>query len=151
MKMYFYSNGKDKEGPLTIDELKRIGINPKTLIWCEGLDDWKEAESLSELREILELTPPPILIENDKINLSNDKLPIDKNTQAESHSNHKGSKEASQGWIFAGYILSLLGGYLGIVIGLNYIFGNYKKEVKLAGWIMTILGIISATLWKSIK
>ena len=60
MKKYFYSNGQDKEGPVTLEELKLNDITPKTLIWYEGLDDWKEAESLDELREVFELSPPPI-------------------------------------------------------------------------------------------
>lgn len=60
MKKYFYSTGQDKEGPLTLEELKQKDINPKTLIWHEGLDDWKEAENVDELKEIFELSPPPI-------------------------------------------------------------------------------------------
>ena len=60
MKKYFYSNGEDKEGPVTLEELKLVGIRPKTMIWYEGLDDWKEAETISELRLILELIPPPL-------------------------------------------------------------------------------------------
>ncbi|MDO9154512.1 MAG: GYF domain-containing protein [Paludibacter sp.] len=74
MKKYFYSNGQDKEGPVTLEELKQKDITPKTLIWYEGLDDWKEAESVDELREIFELSPPPIDTINDTINIveSND-------------------------------------------------------------------------------
>ncbi len=60
MKKYFYSNGQEKEGPVTLEELKQKGIQPKTLIWHEGLDDWKEAEIIDELREIFELNPPPL-------------------------------------------------------------------------------------------
>ncbi len=65
MKKYFYSNGQEKEGPVTIEELKQKNIKPKTLIWHEGLDDWKEAESIDEMREIFELSPPPLDTEND--------------------------------------------------------------------------------------
>jgi len=65
MKKYFYSNGREKEGPVTLDELKQKDIQPKTLIWHEGLDDWKEAENIEELKEIFELSPPPLDSEND--------------------------------------------------------------------------------------
>jgi uncharacterized membrane protein YhaH (DUF805 family) len=65
MKKYFYSNGQDKEGPLSLEELKQKDIKPKTLIWYEGLEDWKEAEFVEELREIFELSPPPIDTEKD--------------------------------------------------------------------------------------
>jgi len=64
MKKYFYSNGQDKEGPVTLEELKQKDITPQTLIWFEGLDDWKEAESVDELKEIFELSPPSIEKEN---------------------------------------------------------------------------------------
>ena len=64
MKKYFYSNGQDKEGPVTLEELKQKDITPQTLIWFEGLNDWKEAESVDELKEIFELSPPSIEKEN---------------------------------------------------------------------------------------
>lgn len=60
MKKYFYSNGIDKEGPVTLEELKQIGLEPKTLIWHDGLEDWKFADCIDEFKEILEVNPPPI-------------------------------------------------------------------------------------------
>ncbi len=69
MKKYFYSNGQGKEGPVTLEELKQKDITPKTLIWHEGLDDWKEAESVDELKELFELSPPPIDTKNDTTDL----------------------------------------------------------------------------------
>jgi len=63
MKKYFYSNGKEKHGPLGLDELKQEDISDETLIWFEGLDDWTPAGDLDEMEPILELQPPPILSE----------------------------------------------------------------------------------------
>ena len=57
MKKYFYSNEQGEQGPVTLEELKQKDITTKTLIWHEGLDDWKEAESIDELKEIFELGP----------------------------------------------------------------------------------------------
>ena len=54
MKKYFYSKGQEKEGPVSLEELKQLDIKPKTLIWFQGLDDWKEAEVIDELKEIFE-------------------------------------------------------------------------------------------------
>lgn len=65
MKKYFYSNAQEKEGPVTLEELKQKDIQPKTLIWHEELDDWKEAKNIEELKEIFELSPPPLDAEND--------------------------------------------------------------------------------------
>ncbi len=69
MKKYFYSNGHEKDGPVTLEDLKQKVIKPKTLIWHEGLDDWKEAETVDELREIFELSLPPIPKLNSKTNI----------------------------------------------------------------------------------
>jgi len=61
MKKYFYSDGKVKHGPLSLDEIKQENITKETLIWFEGLDDWKPAKELDDLKSILELQPPPII------------------------------------------------------------------------------------------
>lgn len=77
MKRYFYTNGQEKEGPFSLEELKMKDIYPNTLIWHEGLEDWKEAENIDELREIFELSPPPLnseietLMSSEKLNTDN--------------------------------------------------------------------------------
>jgi len=63
MKKYFYSDGKEKHGPLSLDELKETDMTNETLIWFEGLDDWIPAGELDEMKAILELQPPPIFTE----------------------------------------------------------------------------------------
>jgi len=42
-------------------------------------------------------------------------------------------KVASDGWIIAGFVFAFLGGYLGIAMGANYAFGNYKRGTKSIG------------------
>ena len=150
MKKYFYSNGHIKEGPVSLEELKLNDIKPNTLIWYEGLEDWKEAESVEELREIFELSPPPIYMEKDKLNTTIEITKIDDINERNTLSSTSGLRAASEGWILAGFIFLLLGGYLGIIIGCNYAFGNYKKETKSLGWVMIILGIFSAIVWRSV-
>jgi uncharacterized membrane protein YhaH (DUF805 family) len=71
MRRFFYSNGKEKEGPFFKEELQQKDIQPSTLIWFEGLDDWTKAEYVLEIKEILELSPPPIKSDEQKINLEN--------------------------------------------------------------------------------
>src|SRR6186713_1106745 len=62
MKKYFYSDGLAKFGPFTFEELKNENIKKETLIWFEGLENWKSAESINEFKEIFELLPPPISV-----------------------------------------------------------------------------------------
>jgi uncharacterized membrane protein YhaH (DUF805 family) len=60
MKKYFYSDGKEKQGPFSFEELKNENITRETLIWFEGLEDWIPAQDIKEIEEILQLIPPPI-------------------------------------------------------------------------------------------
>jgi len=78
MKKYFYSDGKEKFGPFSFEELKNENINRDILIWFEGLDDWKQAKDIEEFEEILKLIPPPIVPE--EVNLE------DINAQSDSQS-----------------------------------------------------------------
>ncbi len=61
MKKYFYSNAAEKQGPYSFEELKSKSITQETLIWYEGIDDWKLAKDIEEFNEIFELIPPPII------------------------------------------------------------------------------------------
>jgi uncharacterized membrane protein YhaH (DUF805 family) len=92
MKKYFYSNGQEKEGPVTLEELREIGVQPKTLIWYEGLDDWKEALNLDELKELFELTPPPL---NSEINSANYQTDDDSLSNEQSNRSPKSLKKQS--------------------------------------------------------
>jgi len=72
MKKYFYSNGNEKHGPLSLDKLKQENIAKDTLIWFEGLDEWTPASELDDMKPILELNPPPIQMEDsEKSNIKN--------------------------------------------------------------------------------
>lgn len=53
MNSYFYLdvNGK-QQGPVAADCLKAAGVTPATLVWCAGMDNWKPAESVEEIRQI---------------------------------------------------------------------------------------------------
>lgn len=63
MKKYFYSDGKEKFGPFSFEELKNEPITKETLIWFEGLEDWKPAKDIIEFEELFKLIPPPIIPE----------------------------------------------------------------------------------------
>jgi len=92
MKKYFYSDGKEKYGPLNLDELKQEGISKKTLLWFEGLDDWTPAGELDEMKPILELQPPSILNEEKTKSVEPEENTIgfiEKN-ESKSRSNKKG-------------------------------------------------------------
>lgn len=61
MRKYFYSDGKNKFGPFSIEELREKNITKDTLIWFQGLSDWRPIINFPELYEVyMPSTPPPI-------------------------------------------------------------------------------------------
>lgn len=60
MKTYYLHNGKEPNGPFHLEELKARSITKSTPIWCAGMEDWKTAGDLEELKSILDTVPPPI-------------------------------------------------------------------------------------------
>lgn len=60
MKKYFLHDGKEQQGPFSLDDLRNKGINKKTQIWYEGSPDWLDAENCDDLKELfITSTPPP--------------------------------------------------------------------------------------------
>jgi len=58
---FFYMDGDNQKGPLSIDRLKLVGIKPNTWVWTEGLDDWKAAKEVKELNILFNKPPLPRL------------------------------------------------------------------------------------------
>jgi uncharacterized membrane protein YhaH (DUF805 family) len=64
MRKYYYSVGKDRKGPFTLDELKSVdGFIPESLVWYAGLPSWTRADTLPELSEVFVTAVPPPLPE----------------------------------------------------------------------------------------
>lgn len=56
---YFILDGKNQQqGPFSIYELKDRGIRQETLVWAEGMTDWRPAWEVEELRRFLFATTP---------------------------------------------------------------------------------------------
>ncbi len=62
MKQYYFSDGQERFGPFSLEELRSQPISKDTLIWHEELDDWTKAGELAELTPLFELPtmPPPV-------------------------------------------------------------------------------------------
>jgi hypothetical protein len=103
MKKYFYSNGQEQVGPLTLEELKQQDIQPKTLIWFEGLEEWTPAGELVEMRHILELKPPPILREE-----KNESIEVEKKTEETTENKFGSQILASTPATLFGFLLEFL-------------------------------------------
>jgi hypothetical protein len=62
MKQYYFSDGQERFGPFSLEELRNQSISKDTLIWYEELDDWTKAGDLAELAPLFELPTmsPPV-------------------------------------------------------------------------------------------
>ena len=60
MKQYFYLEGSIKQGPFTLEELKKKNLKRSTLVWCHPMPDWKPAGELPELDELFSMIPPDV-------------------------------------------------------------------------------------------
>jgi len=58
IKKYYYSDGEKTFGPFNILELKQFGITKETLVWFEGINGWKPAGELNEMKAIIKETTP---------------------------------------------------------------------------------------------
>jgi hypothetical protein len=60
MKKYFYTDGIDKFGPFSFEELKDKGITKETKVWFQDIVDWIPAGKVEELKNLFQSEPPPI-------------------------------------------------------------------------------------------
>lgn len=61
MKTYYIHNGTENSGPFILEELKAKKITKTTLVWFEGMDEWKYAGDIDELKSILLVIPPLLM------------------------------------------------------------------------------------------
>lgn len=62
MKEYYYLSGKDQNGPFSFDELKSKNLTEETLIWTEGMENWKKLKEEKEMYNMIftkNLPPQP--------------------------------------------------------------------------------------------
>jgi chromosome segregation ATPase len=60
MKKYFLHNGTESSGPFDFEELKIKKITKTTPVWFEGMEHWKIAGEIDELKSVFLVIPPPI-------------------------------------------------------------------------------------------
>lgn len=49
-----------KTGPFTVEDLRKQGITPDTIVWSEASYQWMLASEIPELRPAFKATPPPL-------------------------------------------------------------------------------------------
>ena len=59
MTHYFIKEGKNEEGPFTLEELKEQSIEKHTQVWFAGLKEWTSVEHVYELKQLFHKKPIP--------------------------------------------------------------------------------------------
>lgn len=67
MRKYFYTDGVNKFGPFSKDELKSQKITRSTKVWYFGLEQWIEINKVNELNDIFAAIPPELKPRNTPI------------------------------------------------------------------------------------
>ncbi|MBS1563995.1 MAG: DUF4339 domain-containing protein, partial [Bacteroidetes bacterium] len=59
---YYYSDGTNKYGPFSFEQIQAKQLEPGTLVWHDNLPDWTRLVDLPEFRTRMELpkAPPPL-------------------------------------------------------------------------------------------
>jgi glycosyltransferase involved in cell wall biosynthesis len=68
MRKYFYTDGVNKYGPFSKDELKRQKITRTSKVWYLGLDNWIDLKKVEELDEVFNSIPPELKVESSSLN-----------------------------------------------------------------------------------
>jgi len=71
MREYYYTDGQDRFGPFTLDQLKDKGITPETRVWFMGIPDWKVAKEIPELTCLFSEFPPPVNPDFEYVSIKN--------------------------------------------------------------------------------
>lgn len=71
MSKYFYTDGKEKYGPYSKEELTNQTITRTTKIWCYGMEEWTELSKVPELSDVLNSIPPELKSESRAEEVSN--------------------------------------------------------------------------------
>jgi hypothetical protein len=59
MDKYFITKGKERKGPVSIDELIKMELTDDYLIWKDGFEKWIPITEVVELKGSIIISPPP--------------------------------------------------------------------------------------------
>jgi hypothetical protein len=128
-KQYYYLDGKDQKGPLSIEKLNDVGIKPDTLVWSDDMENWKPAKEVPELADIIKkLPPPPPIIDNYQKQV----LTAEKELQTLDKIIVEDSNVKLWATVKIYFTIFLLLGIIGLV-GYSYVNSkknNFKKEIS---------------------
>ena len=109
MGKYFYTDGKEKYGPYSIEELRIQPISRTTKVWCYGMDKWTELSQVAELSNVLNSIPPEI---NTTPSIGKESSAVEPKTEAEPihkvEPKTQPSKEIKKSSTFSKWVIAII-------------------------------------------
>jgi hypothetical protein len=157
MTTFFYVQEGVQKGPYSLEELKQHKIQPNTLVWRAGLQNWLPAKDLEDLSSLFWQTPPPPTIHQaaDILPISSTEANVQNTTYDYSNVEDKAGVDYKQATYITGVLLlfNVVSVYLpfnpigiiiltGLAIAAWYYFKAYfdaYDDVVTAKWITVIM------------
>ncbi|MEL7119764.1 MAG: CD225/dispanin family protein [Bacteroidota bacterium] len=144
MRQYYYSDGQERFGPFSLEELRTKYLTASTLVWHEELDDWKRADQLEELKSLFEV---PL----DEVSDEHPNTPVFAESETSVLDSPKGPKPKT--WLVEAILVTVLCclpfGIAGIIfasrVDSKYMIGDFEGAQKASEdakkW--TMIGLIA--------
>ncbi len=103
MKKFYVHDGQKEKGPFTIEQLASESLDRQTPVWFEGLESWKLAGEIEELKFLFEkpgqTLPPPLPKELEKGGTETKDLPRPKPVAENRHEILSAFEDAEEGYL----------------------------------------------------
>lgn len=116
MQKFFIHFQGQQLGPFSLEELKQKGITRNTMVWFDGLPEWKEAKDVYELSDLFRNQPPP----------------FEKNTTHSNINSESATSKEIQGNKGSSWFIWTLVVICVITVGLLIFIDQQKKQDKIS-------------------
>jgi cytoskeletal protein RodZ len=116
MQKFFIHFQGQQLGPFSLEELKQKGITRNTMVWFDGLSEWKEAKDVYELADLFRNQPPPF-----------EKNTTHSNSTSESTTNKEIQGNNGSSWFIWSLVIICV-----IIVGLLIFIDQQKKQDKIS-------------------
>lgn len=130
MKEYYISDGQNTIGPLSKLNLFNQNISKDTLVWYEGLSEWKKAGDIEELADLFSIkqVPPPLPKQTHRLHPFSESIDRRNYTMSETEPNQK--KKSTKKivlWCCGVFVILCVLGVIGYYV---YEEEQYKYELQ---------------------
>ena len=116
MRQYYFLSGQQQYGPFSKEQLLENGLSTFSLVWCEGMADWRLASEVEDLKDLFQPISPQIPKNEERSvphPLQNEQTIMLEKQDARANTEKKSNKKY---FVIAGVVIAVI---IGIVAILN--------------------------------